>query len=373
MKKVCHVSSAHKGLDVRIFLKECKSLARAGYETHLIIGASKEDVERAVESDVKLHPLDYIPESRRVSRMVFQTNRCYRTAAMLEADLYHLHDPELIPYGLLLAFSGRHVVFDAHEDLPASIFSKEWVPLFTRKMVAAACRLLLAFSSRFFSAMVAATPAIAKSFAGAGSNVAVVNNYPLSGEFCPAQGPVSLVRNNVCYVGGIDAIRGIIQVVQALPGLGVTLQLAGPFASERLERNVSSLPGWNRVEYHGTVSRQNVSRILETSFAGIVTYLPQPNAIDSQPNKLFEYMSAGIPVIASHFPLWREIVEGAQCGICVDPTKPDEIAAAIKYLHDHPEEVARMGSNGRLAVETKYSWDHEENKLLSLYNAILNP
>jgi len=106
--------------------------------------------------------------------------------------------------------------------------------------------------------------------------------------------------------------------------------------------------------------------------AGLVLYHPVPNHTDAQPNKLFEYMSAGIPVISSNFPLWKEIVEGHQCGICVDPLKPDEIAKAIQWILDNPEKAKKMGENGRRAVEEKYNHTVEEKKLLTLYKLLLS-
>jgi glycosyltransferase involved in cell wall biosynthesis len=113
--------------------------------------------------------------------------------------------------------------------------------------------------------------------------------------------------------------------------------------------------GWNR---------------LARSKAGIVTFLPAPNHIDAQPNKVFEYMSAGVPVIASHFPLWREIVEGNQCGLCVDPHEPEQIAEAIDYLLGHPDEARRMGENGMRAVQDRYNWAIEERKLRKFYEGL---
>ncbi|MFA7567584.1 MAG: glycosyltransferase, partial [Alkalispirochaeta sp.] len=127
---------------------------------------------------------------------------------------------------------------------------------------------------------------------------------------------------------------------------------------------------WKHVDFHGWLDRLGVRAILEQSTAGLVTFHPLPNHTDAQPNKMFEYMAAGIPVIASNFPLWREIIEGNQCGICVDPLNPEEIAKAIDYLVTHPQEAAELGQNGRQAVEKKYNWHQEEVKLLQLYSAL---
>jgi glycosyltransferase involved in cell wall biosynthesis len=98
-----------------------------------------------------------------------------------------------------------------------------------------------------------------------------------------------------------------------------------------------------------------------------------PNHIDAQPNKMFEYMSAGLPLIASDFPLWREIVEGNDCGVCVDPADPAAIAEAIDRLVENPDLARRMGENGQRAVHERYNWAIEEKKLLALYDTVLLP
>lgn len=369
MKRVCHLSSVHRGLDIRIFRKQCASLAKAGYDTHLVISASAADVVDAARQGVTVHALPAAPG--RLRRMLLDAGRCYRRARRLDADLYHCHDPELIPYGLLLARSGKPVIFDAHEDLPADIRSKQWIPAPVRRLVASACGALQNIAARRFAAVVAATPYIGSTFEGAARRVMVINNYPLFGELSPAAQGEGGARDSVCYVGGIDVLRGIRQVVEALSTAGVTLHLAGNFSCAELRSGVARMPGWRQVKYHGVLDRRAVAGILGRSLAGLVTFLPDPNAMNAQPNKMFEYMSAGVPVIASDFPLWRQLVEDAGCGICVDPRSPEQIARAIRHLRDHPEEVARMGDNGRRAVERTYRWDHEEAKLLALYQSLL--
>jgi len=149
------------------------------------------------------------------------------------------------------------------------------------------------------------------------------------------------------------------------------LQLAGQFSERDLQQRVQALPGWERVDALGFVDRTGVREVLGRSMAGLVTFLPAPNHIDAQPNKMFEYMSAGIPVIASDFPLWREIIAGNDCGLLVDPLFPEKIAEAIDYLVTHPEDAERMGRNGRKAVLERYNWQNEERKLLEFYERVL--
>ena len=86
---------------------------------------------------------------------------------------------------------------------------------------------------------------------------------------------------------------------------------------------------------------------------------------------LTESLNAGIPLIASDFPLWRELIAGNDCGLLVDPLSPEKIAEAIDYLVTHPEDAERMGRNGRKAVLERYNWPNEEKKLLGFYERIL--
>lgn len=114
-----------------------------------------------------------------------------------------------------------------------------------------------------------------------------------------------------------------------------------------------------------------LGNVMSQSKAGIVTFHPLPNHIDAQPNKMFEYMSAGLPIITSNFPLWKEIVEGNNCGICINPLEPKEIAQAIEYIITHPKEAEQMGQNGKKAVLEKYNWGVEEKKLFEIYKELI--
>ena len=200
-----------------------------------------------------------------------------------------------------------------------------------------------------------------------------VNNYPLLGELSTQQVSWTEKEERVIYAGGITAIRGISQLVDAMSlTQGVTLDLAGQFSPMSLQTEIMGKTGWKNTYYHGLLSREDMAKVLGKSKAGIVTFLPAENHIDAQPNKMFEYMSAGLPVIGSNFPLWKDIIVGNNCGLCVDPSNPEEIAEAIEFIIKNPESSEKMGLNGQKAVHEKYNWNIEEDKLISLYNKLLN-
>ena len=147
--------------------------------------------------------------------------------------------------------------------------------------------------------------------------------------------------------------------------------LAGKFESQRYENYIRNKKESKHIKFYNWVNRNEMLEILNQSMVGIVTYLPFPNHINAQPNKLFEYMSAGIPVIASDFPLWRQIIENEKCGLLVDTRNPQQIAEALDWIFDNPKEAKIMGDNGKKAVKDKYNWDLESTKLLGSYLSLL--
>ncbi len=365
MIKICHFASNHEGLDTRIALKECASLASAGYDTHLVITATALDVAKAAASGVTVHPLPQA--SGRFSRMLSHTWRCYRTAAGVRAAVYHFHDPELIPYGVLFKLRGRHVVYDAHEDYPRDILDKYWLPKWIRKPVAGAMSALEYVGARWFFGVVAATPVIAQRFRRITSSTVNINNYPRPAELAPPE--MSHGRKpQVCYVGNITRLRGLRAIIDALPLVPeVTFVLCGQFSEPGFEAELRAQPGWRQVRFLGKVDREQARQVMAESIAGMVTFLPVRSHLDAQPNKLFEYMSAELPVIASDFPLWREIVVGTGAGVCIDPHSPQVIAAAIRMLRDDPDRADGMGHAGRRAVLSTYNWPSEAAKLVQFY------
>ena len=368
MIKITHLTSAHSRSDTRIFHKMCRSLAAANYCVSLVVADGLTD---DLYGDVQIH--DVGVSKGRLDRIKNAPKRVLAKAVSLNADLYHLHDPELIPIGLKLKRLGKRVVFDFHEDVPKQMLGKPYLNKAALWCLSKSFALFEFYACKKFDGIIAATPFIRDKFQSIHPNTVDINNFPILEELA-TDVEWGNKQADVCYVGGIAKIRGIAEVCQAM-GLVQTnarLNLCGGFSEPSVEQSVKGMPGWKRVNEFGFVDRSGVRDVLSRSVGGVVTLHPVINYIDALPIKMFEYMSARIPVIASDFPLWREIIQGNDCGLLVDPLDPAAIANAIDYLVLNPEEAQRMGANGRKAVNERYNWTIEEQKLFAFYDRTLS-
>lgn len=366
MRNIVHLTSAHPRRDTRIFVKQCRSLASHGYKVTLVVA---DNVGAETAEGIRVVDVGRLPG--RVNRVLRTTRRVFAAALQLDADIYHLHDPELMPAGLRLQGLGKKVIFDSHEDVPAQLLGKPYLGKLSGRILSRSYGVYERHACSRFDGIIAATPFIRDKFLPINPCTVDVNNYPMISEFDgPAQWDGK--QAEVCYVGSIAAIRGIRELVRACALLRspARLSLAGAFSEPELEAEVRGYPGWARVYAHGHLDRGGVRDVMRRAVAGLVTLHPVVNYLHALPVKMFEYMASGIPVIASDFPLWRTIVEGNDCGVCVDPSDPAAIATAIDHFIDHPEMARRMGENGRRAVQGKYNWLAESNKLLEFYEHV---
>ena len=366
--KICHITSVHQRFDTRIFLKQCTSLSK-NYEVHFVVADGKGDEQI---QEIFIHDVGK-PENR-IKRMFNTTKLIQEKAISLSPEIVHIHDPELLLTTKAFQKQKIKVIFDAHEDFPKQLTSKPYLSSFVSQPLSVIMEIYEKFKFKKLDFLIAATPKIKEKLIKINPNTEVVNNYPILKELHTDDVNWDAKKNNICYIGGITKIRGILEVVEALNYCEREkpfLDLVGEFSEAETKKNAKSLDGYKYIIEHGFLNRQEVKSILSKARAGIVTFLPVPNHIEAQPNKMFEYMSASVPVIGSNFPLWREIIEGNKCGICVNPEDPKAIANAINYIFNNPTEAKRMGENGRKAIEQKYNWEIEEQKLIQLYNSIL--
>jgi glycosyltransferase involved in cell wall biosynthesis len=314
----------------------------------------------------------------RIERMTRGVARVYREAARQEAEVYHFHDPELIPVGVLLKARGKKVVYDIHEEYPTKVLAKYYIPRWLRPPLAWLTKQVENLSCQYFSALVTVSPPLARRFDRLNRNTALVQNFALLEEFGSlAEVPWSQRACAVAYTGSLAVIRGVREMVQAmglLPDrLPATLKLAGSFRPECLRDELEQLPGWRRVEDVGPMEWGRMARLISCVRAGLMLDYPIPAHTFGYSTKTFEYMAVAIPVIAtSECALEREVIRKFDCGLLVDPLNPKAIAEAIEYILTHPTEAEAMGRRGRRAVEHYFNWETEERELLQLYAGLVD-
>ncbi len=370
--KACILTSVHPPFDTRIFHKQAKSLVKAGYDVTLIVQHDKNEVVDGVK-------IVALPKPKNRFWRMLGAWRVFKLALKQKADVYHFHDPELIPIAVLLKlFANGKVIYDVHENVKRDILSKSWLPKAARGLVSLMYQLTEKLGFPFIDEIIIAEDSYIKNYQKQ-NNILALRNYPIL-SFIKGPSEVKNSRPTLVYVGGITEVRGVWELVESTRLLkpkyeNILLTLVGPVDPASLEEKIRKLLEQYSLQQNvhlvGKVKHEEVYTILPRCHIGMGIVHPEPNYMESLPTKLFEYMAAGLPVIASSFPLWKEIIEGNNCGLTVNPLNPREIAKAVEYLIEHPDEARKMGENGRKAVLEKYNWETESKKLISVYENLL--
>ena len=364
--KITHLTSAHPRYDTRIFIKECCSLAKIdAYSVSLIVADALGNEEK---NGVSIYDVGKL--KGRFNRMFKTTKKVYEKAITLDSDIYHFHDPELIPIALKLKKLGKKVIFDIHEDVAKQIKAKTYLNSLVRQVFSFLYGVYEMKSCQSFDYLLTATPMIKRNFEKKHSNVETILNYPIIEELSNTT-VWETRKNRICHIGSLAEARGVVQLVESLAYAKVPLDLCGDFRPKTLENELRLLSGWAYVDFHGFISRDEVKKILSEVKIGLVTLHPTQSYLEAIPVKMFEYMAAGIPVIASDFEIYHELLKGYDCALFVDPLNPEAIADAITYLLFNDAIASKMGEVGRVAVVEKFNWYIQEKKLLSLYKELL--
>ena len=356
-------NAGHKPLDTRIFHKEALSLTAAGFHVTLIIPHSESFSRDGV--DVKAVPLP----RKGWEQLLTCPYRIFRRALQEpRSAVFHLHDSELLFIGLVLACSGRRVIYDAHEDTPLQISYQHWIPGWIKPVYGLFYRVLEKLAGWCFESIIVAEPVIARYFPA--SKVVLIRNFPRVASF---REEVDYARrqSSLLYVGLLSQPRGVEEMLEgfrlASDRVKIDFILGGKFAPASLEQQ---LLGKYHVDYRSWLPYEEMIRFLYQASIGIIVPHPIERYKTNYPVKLFEYMAAGLPVIASAEGESASFVREADCGVLVDPRVPQQIADAIVRLTQDKEEAAAMGRRGRNLILDKYNWETEEKKLIELHSQL---
>lgn len=373
MIKVCHVTSVHQRYDTRIFHKECTSLAKAGYDVTLLVADNKAP---EVRNGVKIISADFKPKSR-WDRIMYSSSVMFKYAMEVNAEIYHLHDPELLPAAKKLKQRAKKVIFDSHEDVPGVILKKQWIPWYLKKTCAEIYSIYANYVLQKLDYLIAATPHVVEFLRSVNANVALITNYPIiddksislrNSEYLTGE-----MSKTIVYAGGISEQWSHENILKAIENMDIKYELAGVVTHAYLEK-LQEYSSWGKVVYHGKVPHDEVNKLFSKSSVGLAILQPSFNTNGKIGNlsntKLFEYLAAGLPVICTNFKIWSEIIKKWKCGICVDPNNTTEIHDAIEYLVNNPHEAMKMGKNGQKAIIDEFNWQKQEQTLINTYKNI---
>ncbi|WP_249869267.1 glycosyltransferase family protein [Oceanobacillus saliphilus] len=369
-KRVVQLTTVHHPYDPRIYHKECKSLQNAGFDVTLI--AQEGDNHTADDKPIRHIPLKKY--NSRLKRMTLGAFRAYREAKKLNADVYHFHDPELLPVAWLLKNKRNVVIYDVHEDYITSILQKDYMSMPVRKVIASAYKFIEKFFTRDFELCLAE-----KYYKDIYPEGKCILNYPTINENFLNSNRKERAENKLLYTGNVSIVRGAM-LHSKIPLIDESVQVhfVGKCPSELAEKMYAAAGDQKDhliIEGIDQFIEKEVieDRYLKTNWlAGIALFPPTEHYKKKELTKFFEYMNAGIPVICSDFPVWKNFIETYHCGIAVNPFDDNEIRQAISYLRDNPEEAKKMGENGKRAVMEELNWGTEEKKLVSWYRELLH-
>jgi glycosyltransferase involved in cell wall biosynthesis len=370
--KACILTTAHSPFDERIFHKEARSLIEAGYE--VVIAAPYESSQ--IKEGIRIEAV--APLSARVDR-IWRLRSLYRVALKENADIYHFHDPDLIPLGLLLSLKHhKPVIYDVHEYYGDSLLTRYWLPKPLRKVVARTVDLIEKRAARSFAGIITVNSHMAELFHRENPEGEILHNYPLKRQF-EFPRPDTVKPPVILYLGGINRERGLEVILRAMPLVRekhpeAVCELVGPAETEDLGPDFSNLSPWlerGSVHLRGKVPYEQVPEILAKSSIALVPLLPTLNYRKAIPVKLLEYMAAGLPVVGSRFGYIEEIIEKTGCGLLSIPGDPESLAQDICTLLENPEKSLSCAQSGWDAFQREYTWEKEQSKLFRLYERIL--
>ena len=375
--KVCHLASRHKMNDMRIFEKECKSLAKSGFDVTLI-GFGDEPKTETIDG---VHCISlYYPIKNNLELLRKRNKMSLEAALQVDADIYHLHEPELLPVGMKLKRKGKIVIFDSHEyygwQLHDNIHKIKIIktPAFLMKVIG---NLYMRYEKRVCMKLDAVVQVCTMNgidyFKDRCRKTLFIRNLPNLSDYTRKTVIDYGKAPAVAMIGGITKERGITQLVKATHLAGGRLLLAGAFSPKSYEKELNEMPEYTCVDYKGFLDKNGMVALLEEANIGASTLLNvgQYDKIDTLPTKVYDYMSMELPVIISNTTFAKKMNEQYHFGICVNPDDPEEISTTITWLKEHPEQALEFGKNGRKEIEKEFNWEKESEKLVAFYNQLL--
>ena len=373
-KRIVHITTVHHPQDPRIVRKELCTLAEAGYDAYLI---AQNDTSEESEN----FTLRALTEGAGWGHRLLLQWEAYREAVALDADCYHVHDPELIPLAHLLQRQTQgQIIYDMHEDY-------RWHGPIVGRLI----RGLERWCFRWVDHVVVANaPHLSIVETEEVPTTRIANYYkPLDRKqdqqgaeeqraprSLPRSGPIRTLYTGVMGDGGGRGLSQLIDLAGHMKagGLDARLRLVGVCYVEasrrRAERRIRREGLGDVVERVGWDTYVPWNQLVQhyaEAHVGVVLGTDHPNQVEKIPTKFYEYLHYGLPILCTDFPVWRRFVETHKCGAVVPSSEPRQALDVIQHWHQHPEEY-RKRSEAALQAAQAYRWETMGRRLVQLYD-----
>jgi glycosyltransferase involved in cell wall biosynthesis len=374
MMKVCIFTTVHRPFDVRVFHRQARTLARAGYDVTLLAHGDENKTVQGIHVRTIARPKNRFFRLLSLFRFGFY---CFRE----KANVYHFHDLECLPLGFLLKkVTGRAVIYDCHENYPETAYERVWYPDWVKPLLA---KLIARFEPALAKQLDKVICVVADQkarFDAAGCDTALVRNVPRLEIFEQALQIEAPVQNRLIYLGGQSVARGARTLVDIMADLSEThpdikLLCLGPFNEPLVEAETKAYVKHrgldHTIEYINMVPHEKVPEYVTTSLIGLIPWQPHQQMLKMiSPNKVFEYMACKIPIVASDLPSLKDIIVKSGAGVTVQADHVKAHADAIRKLLSDPDLCHQYAKQGHQYVQTHHNWDIEAQKLLGVYQHI---
>ncbi|MCG9879097.1 MAG: glycosyltransferase [Bacteroidia bacterium] len=377
MQRVCHFSSVHHVWDTRVFYRECVSLAKEYQVTLIAIGDEGNYSKLGVNVIAVNKPQNFI------ERYLFTIFKVFFLAIKQEASLYHIHDAEMVPFGIILRILGKKVIYDIHENTHDDILLKTWIPLKIRSFIASLYNILLWFGSKFLHyIVVVAEPKFLPKFFVNESKATIIQNFADIDDYSNflVEKRSAIKVNNLFYVGMIkDMYYDIYPVLDSLRilksrGVNCHLHIIGYFGKNK-EANLETYTFWEEVKsmvtFYGFLETAKAYQISTKCKIGLCIKNQPEEMLVSHERKFFEYMCIGLPSIFCNQSIYKDLNEKHNIGISINILNPSEIAEAIEFLLSNPIVLDEKSSNSYQTAMHTFNWKMESKVLLKLYKSLL--
>jgi glycosyltransferase involved in cell wall biosynthesis len=375
---VCLMTSAHPVDDVRLREKVVASLLASGFRVTWVgpdyryVAAESNAAFAARKFEYRLYP----PPAGRLARLVGRRLRA-TAAAVPDVDVYFAPEPDSARSAVTLARRKRvKVIFDIHELYDQS-HVQNWAPPFARPFAGWLVRRLISRTCARCDLVTGVSEGVLAPYRQSSRQSILVRNCaPLwfAGdspvEVCALDKKVFRIMHgkSTAYNGTSALLRGIALCLERVPDLRVVLfkwfDRNPATASGELDTEITSLGVEDAIELRQPVTMQEMPSVLRTCDVGTIAHGRLLEA-GTQPNRLYEYMAVGLPIVAPSYDKGiAPVIESEGCGLLADFEDPRSIANAIVYLRDNPEVCRELGRRGRDAFLARHNWEAEVRPLI---------